>query len=219
MNTLIQDLKYGLRMLGKAPGFTLVAVLTLALGIGANTAIFSVVYAALLRPLPYFQPNRLITLTQSRGQDSAEADQIRRSWNSSYPDFQDWAAQSKSIQPLAGFGGDGFLFNGVGEPQLLDAAQASTNFFSMLGVKPMLGRDFAAGEDVPNNPKVAMLTYGFWRSQFGGDPNAVGRTITLDGNAVTIIGVLPRTFEFAPAGDAALWVPLHLNQDMATRRN
>ncbi|HKW57381.1 MAG TPA: ABC transporter permease [Candidatus Acidoferrum sp.] len=219
MNTLLQDLKYGLRMLAKAPAFTCVAVLTLALGIGANTAIFSVVYAALLRPLPYVQPSRLITLTESRGQDSAQPDQIRSNWDASYPDFQDWVAQAKSFQSLTGFGGDGFLFNGVGEPQLLDAAQASTNFFSMLGVKPMLGRDFAAGEDVPNNPKVAILTYGFWRSQFGGDANAVGRTITLDGNAVTILGVLPSTFEFAPAGDAKLWVPLHLSKDLATRRN
>ena len=170
MNTQMQDLKYGVRMLAKAPGFTAVAVLTLALGIGANTAIFSVVYAALLRPLPYLQPSRVITLTQSRGQDSAQPDQIRRFWNSSYPDFQDWVAQAKSFQSLAGFGGDGFLYNGVGEPQLLDAAQASTNFFSTLGVRPMLGRDFSAGEDVANNPKVAILTYGFWQSQFGGDP-------------------------------------------------
>ena len=219
MRTVWQDLRYGLRMLGKAPGFTAVAVLTLALGIGANTAIFSVVYAALLRPLPYLQPSQLITLTQSRGQDSAQPDQVRRFWNCSYPDFQDWVAQDKSFQSLAGFGGDGFLYNGVGEPQLLDAAQASTNFFSTLGVRPLLGRDFAAGEDVPDNPKVAILTYGFWQSQFGGDPNAVGKTITLDGNAVAIIGVLPRTFEFAPAGDAALWVPLHVGKDMATRRN
>ena len=220
MNTLMQDLRYAIRVLAKAPGFTAIAVLTLALGIGANTAIFTVVYAALLRPLPYSQPNRLITISETRSKDSAGADEATRYWNpASYPDFQDWTKQSKSFAALAGYGGDGFLYNGEGEPQLLDGAQASTNFFSTLGVKPFLGRDFAAGEDVPGGPKVALLTYSFWRTQFGGNPNAVGQTIRLDGNAVTIIGVLPRTFEFAPAGDAALWVPLHLSQDLATRRN
>ncbi|HEV2617775.1 MAG TPA: ABC transporter permease [Candidatus Acidoferrales bacterium] len=220
MGTLMRDVRYTFRMLAKAPGFTVIAILTLALGIGANTAIFTVVYAALLRPLPYAQPGRLITIAESRSKDSAGADEATRYWIPvSYPDFQDWSKQSKSFAALAGFNGDGFLYNGQGQPQLLDAAQASTNFFSTLGVKPFLGRDFVAGEDVPSGPKVALLTYGFWRTQFGGNPKIVGQTIRLDSNAVTIIGVLPRTFEFAPAGDAALWVPLHLNQDSATRRN
>lgn len=220
MNTLLQDIRYALRMLAKSPGFTAIAVLTLALGIGANTAIFTVVYAALLRPLPYSHAERLLTIAESRSKDSAGGDEATRYWNpASYPDFQDWTRQSKSFAALAGYGGDGFLYNGEGEPQLLDGAQASTNFFSTLGVKPILGRDFAAGEDVASGPKVALLTYSFWRTQFGGSPKAVGQTIRLDGNAVTIIGVLPRTFEFAPAGDAAVWVPLHLSQDLATRRN
>lgn len=219
MSTLLQNLRFGLRMLAKAPGFTAIAILTLALGIGANAAIFSVVYAALLRPLPYSQPDRLITLTESRAEHGSLSDEAIGSWVASYPDYQDWLRQSKSFTSLAGFSGDGFLYNGVGEPQLLDAAQASVNFFSTIGVKPMLGRDFAPGEDVPKNPKVAILTYGFWRSQFGGDRNVLGKPIRLDGNIVTIIGVLPRDFEFAPTGDAALWVPLHLGPDMATRRN
>src|SRR5690348_13248321 len=177
MNQLIQDIRYALRMLAKAPGFTAIAVLTLALGIGANTAIFQVVYAALLRPLPYAHAERLITIAESRSKDSAGAGEATRFWiPASYPDFQDWTKQSKSFAALAGYGGDGFLYNGEGEPQLLDGAQASTNFFSTLGVKPILGRDFAAGEDVASGPKVALLTYSFWRTQFGGSPKAVGRS-------------------------------------------
>jgi len=213
LNSLWQDVRCGLRMLGKNPGFTAIVVITLALGIGANTAIFSVVYAALLRPLPYSHPESLSTLTEVRSQSDGAF------WDSSYPDYLDWTRQSKAFQSLAGFSGDGFTFAGTGEPQLIIAAQASTNFFSTLGVAPYLGRDFAANDQVPDNPKVAILTYGFWISEFGGDKQAIGRTIRLDGNAVTIIGVLPRNFEFAPTSRAELWVPLHLGSDMATRRN
>jgi putative ABC transport system permease protein len=216
MNTLLQDIRYAIRMLAKSPRFTAVAVLTLALGIGANTAIFSVVYAALLRPLPYSQPNRLITLSEIRNAPDTY-------WDTSYPDYQDWMKQSKTFQALAGFGNDGFVFRGGGEPQLLSGGQATTNFFSTLGVKPILGRDFPADEDFSAaEPKVALLTYGFWRKQFGGDPKIVGRSMQLDNASVTIIGVLPRSFEFAPTGNAQIWVPLHLGgdfKDLAQRRS
>jgi putative ABC transport system permease protein len=215
-----QDLRFGARMLSKSPGFTIVAVLTLALGIGANTAVFSVVYAALLRPLPYEQPSRLITLGEARPQQDT-ADSSAQFWNVSYPDYLDWASQSKAFESLTGFNGDGFVFRGSGEPRILLGAQASTNFFSTLGVKPLLGRRFAAGEDIPypSGPKVAVLSYNFWRQQFHGDPNVVGRTIHLDANSVTVIGVLPRDFEFAPGRDANIWVPFHLGPGMRTRRN
>jgi putative ABC transport system permease protein len=217
MATLWHDLQYGLRMLRRSPGFTAVAVLTLALGIGANTAAFSVVYAALLRPLPYSQPNRLFTLSEAR---SISEDTY---WDSSYPDYQDWLKQSKTFRSLAGFSNDGFVFRGGGEPQLLFGGQATTNFFSMLGVKPILGHDFPADEDIAaKEPKVALLTYGFWRKQFGGDPNIVGRSIQLDNASVTIIGVLPPNFEFAPTGNTQVWVPLHLGGDfknLAQRRS
>jgi predicted permease len=199
-------------MLGKAPGFTAIAVLTLALGIGANTAIFSVVYAALLRSLPYSQPSRLITLSERRHVED-------QSWVSAYPDYVDWQRQSKTFESLAGFGGDGFVWRGAGEPQVLFGAQVTTNFFSTLGVKPMLGRDFVAGEDIASGPKVAILAYGFWRTHFNGDPHVVGRTIQLDANSVSIIGVLPREFEYAPIGNADVWVPMHISGDLATRRN
>ena len=200
-------------MLGKAPGFTAIAVLTLALGIGANTAIFSVVYAALLRSLPYSQPSQLITLSEVRNLS------LDKYWNASYPDYVDWTKQSKTFQSLAGFTGDGFVFHGGGEPQVLFGAQVTTNFLSTLGVKPMLGRDFVAGEDIASGLKVAILAYNFWRTHFNGDPHVVGRTMQLDANSVSIIGVLSPEFEYAPVGNADVWVPLHLGPDMATRRN
>jgi putative ABC transport system permease protein len=216
MNNLLQDIRYALRMLAKSPVFTVIAILTLALGIGANTSIFSVVYAALLRPLPYSQASRLITLSEIR-------DAKDTYWDSSYPDYQDWTKQSKTFQAIAGFSNDGFVFRGGGEPQLLFGAQASTNFFSALGVKPILGRDFPANEDISAKaPRVALLTYGFWRKQFGGDPNIVGRSIQLDNANVTVIGVLPHSFEFAPTGNTQIWVPLHLGgdfKDLAQRRS
>ncbi|HEX5425255.1 MAG TPA: ABC transporter permease [Candidatus Acidoferrales bacterium] len=216
LETVLQDLRYALRMLRKSPGFTIVAIVTLALGIGANTAIFSVIYAALLRPLPYSQPSRLLTLSEVRHAEDTY-------WDTSYPDYQDWLKQSKAFQSLAGFSNDGFVFRGSGEPQLLFGAQATTNFFSTLGVKPILGYDFPAKEDIAaKEPKVALLTYGFWRRQFGGDANIVGRSIQLDNTSVTIIGVLPPSFEFAPTGNAQVWVPMHLGgdfKDLAQRRS
>lgn len=219
VDTLGKDLRFGLRMFTKSPAFTFVAVLTLALGIGANTAIFSVVYAALLRPLPYDQPDRLITLGQVRGaQDPANPNQPQY-WNASYPDFLDWKRDSKKFQSIAGFTNDGFTVRGLGEPESIPAMMATTNFFSTLGVAPILGRDFAPGEDVPNGPNVMILTYAFWQSRFNGDKNAIGKTLRLGPVTSTIIGVLPKEFEFAPAGNTQFWVPLHLSTGLATRRN
>jgi len=214
---ILRDVRFGFRVLVKNPGFTSIAILTLALGIGANTAIFSFVYAALLRPLPYSQPAQLITLGCYRPQQSTP-DPLDN-WVVSYPDYVDWAHQSTAFQSLAGFSGDGFIYRGNGESQLINGAQSTTNFFSTLGVTPFLGRDFAPGEDIASGPKVAMLTYGFWLTQFGGDRNVLGRSMQLDENSVTIIGVLPRNFEFAPQGSAQIWVPLHVPQDFTTRRN
>jgi putative ABC transport system permease protein len=216
LDALAQDLRYALRMLRKSPGFTAVAVLTLALGIGANAAIFSVVYAALFRPLPYSQPNRLMMLSELRG---GAPDPY---WEASYPDYQDWMKQSKTFQALAGFAADGLVFRGGSEPQLLFDCMVTPNFFSTLGVKPILGHDFPKDEDIfATQPRVALLTYGFWRKQFGGDPKIVGRGIQLNNTSVTVIGVLPPSFEFAPMGNAPIWVPLHLGggfKDWAQRR-
>jgi putative ABC transport system permease protein len=213
MSTLLQDMRFALRMLVKSPGFAAVAILTLALGIGANTSIFSVVYAALLRPLPYAQASRLITLSEVRSAKDTY-------WDSSYPDYQDWVKQSKTFSAIAGYSLDGLVFRGGTEPQLLIAGMVTPNFFSTLGLKPILGHDFPADENVTAKaPRVVLLTYGFWRKQFAGDPNIVGKSMQLDStgglSSVTIIGVLPRSFEFGPAGAAPIWVPMHLGANFA----
>ena len=218
LETLWEDLRYGLRMLMKNKSFAAVAVLTLALGIGANTAIFSVVYAALLRPLPYAQPDRLITLGEARLKQELSNPTDTQFWNASYPDYLDWKRDSKTFQSLAGFTGDGFTMR-EGEPEAVPAVQVTTNFFSTLGVKPVLGRDFLGGEDIPEGPRVAILSDGFWRSRLHADPLVIGRSIRLDANSVTIIGVLPPEFEFAPRGNGQIWVPMHISGGMVTRRN
>src|SRR5664280_1633959 len=214
MGTLKQDFRYGLRMLRKSRGFTAVAVITLALAIGANTAIFSALYPALLRPLPYRQPDRLVTLGENRPQVPC------CSYTSSYPDYLDWKRTAKSFMSLAGFADDSFVLTGNGDPKTIYSAMVTPDFFSTLGVKPLLGRDFVAGEDMhEDGPAVAILRYDFWRSDFAGDPHVIGRTIHLDNKPVTVVGVLPRDFEFAPEGSALLWVPLYLNAYSATARN
>src|SRR5215472_6555316 len=219
IETLVRDVRYGLRTLSHNPGFSIVAILTLALGIGANTAIFSVVYAALIRPLPYLLPNQLITLSEERPQEGQAAGTNTRIWNASYPDYLDWKRDSKSFESLAGFSGDAFTLHGAGEAELVFGGQATINFFSTLGVKPFLGRDFAVGEDIAAGPKVAILPYGTWIRRFGGDPHIIGRSMQLDDKSVSIIGVLPRQFEFAPRGNAEIWVPLHIEKDLAMRRS
>ena len=216
MSAIRQNLRYAFRVLAKSPGFTIIAVLTLALGIGANTAIFSVVYAALLKPLPYYQPERLITIGEGRIQNRWNED---LSSNASNPDFQDWKKTAKSFTAFAAYSGDAFTLAGNGEPKNVFATQVTTNFFETLGVKPQLGREFLTSEDASDGPHVAMLTDGYWRSDFGADPSVIGRTIQLDGKGVTIVGVLPRNFQFAPSNASPLWVPIHPSPDLLSRRN
>ncbi|HEY4741733.1 MAG TPA: ABC transporter permease [Candidatus Acidoferrales bacterium] len=214
MHTFMQDARYALRMLLKSPGFTLIAIITLALGIGANAAIFSVVYVSLLRPLPYSHSEQLVTLAESRLPTSEDA------FNVSYPDLMDWRKMTRSFQSLTAYGFDAFTFSGNGDPKNVFAAQVLPNFFSTLGVKPMLGRDFVDGEDKPDGPYVVILSYRTWRSDFGGDPNVIGRSYRIDNKPVTIIGVLPKAFEFAPAGQSsAMWVPMHAEGDLVERRS
>jgi predicted permease len=212
---LARDIRHSLRMLGKSRGFTIVVVLTLALGIGANTAIFSVVYSALLRPLPYREPGKLFHLGESRSQ----ADNSTNGAQASYPDYLDWKHTAKSIQSFAAYSGDAFTLAANGEPKNTFAAQVTPSFFSTLGVKPALGRDFLDDEMQPDGPHVTILTDGFWRTEFGADPNIIGRVIHLDGKPATIVGVLPRGFEFATANSAPLWVPIHQTGDLITRRS
>jgi putative ABC transport system permease protein len=211
---LRQNLLHAARFLRKSPGFTFVVVLTLALGIGANTAIFSVVYSALLRPLPYQRPSELLFLGESRD-EHPKLDMIQ----TSYPDFRDWKQASKMFQSLAAYGSDGFTIEAGGEPKLTLAARVTPNFFATLGVKPAMGRDFLESEEQPDGPNVAIVSDAYWRSEFGANPNVVGTLIRLDGKPVTVVGVLPRDFEFAPMRSAPVWVPMHAPGDLGTRRS
>ena len=215
MGTLRQDFRYGLRTLRRSPGFTTTAIITLALAIGANTAIFSIVYPVLLRPLPFRDPDRLITLGEARHKTDC------CSYTASYPDFQDWASDAKSFASLAGYAPDAFTVTGNGEPKTLFCAMVTVNFFSTLGVTPILGRGFLPGEDLPegSGPTVAILSYDYWKSDFAGDPAVIGRVVHMDSKPVTIVGVLPRNFEFNPVGVTPFWVPMHLNNYEATARN
>jgi predicted permease len=193
-----KDAVYGLRMLLKSPGFTVVALFSLALGIGANSAIFSVVNQVLLHPLPYPNADQLVAVW------STIPSQGIRQFASSIPDFQDWRAQNHAFQQMAAIQGNVANMTGVGRPERIQVFEVSANVFSMLGMQPALGRGFVA-EDEQAGRRVAVLDYAFWQRSFGGDRNVVGKTITLDGANHTIIGILPKQFK-SLGGD--LWRPI-----------
>ena len=189
MQSLLQDIRFGLRMLTKNAGFTAIAVLTLALGIGANTAIFSVVNAELLRPLPFHDSGRLVRVgvTNSRtGWKFGSAD---------YPDFNDWRSQNKVFEKIAAYFENNFTLTGVASPAHLEGEVVSADLFALLGATPALGRTFLPVEDEANHD-VVILEHQFWKDQFGGDPSIIGRTITLDNKAYTVVGVMPAGFAF-----------------------
>jgi macrolide transport system ATP-binding/permease protein len=200
METVAQDLRFALRQLRKYPGFTITAILMLALGIGASMAIFSFVDAALIRPLPYAQPNRLVDVDESGAM-------FPRS-NLSRDDYGDWKRMNSSLSSLDVYTSFGFLLRmgSVSEP--VPAARVSDGFFHTLGVQPMLGRDFRPGEDKPGGAKVTILPYGTWMKRFGRRRDVIGQTVSLSGDAYTIVGVLPRSSTFSPLGNAQFWVPL-----------
>jgi putative ABC transport system permease protein len=210
MQTLWQDLRYGARMLLKKPGFTLIAILTLALGIGANTAIFTVVDAALLRSLPYKAPERLYHLWEA----TPQKEYAQREF--SYPDFQDYR-QNRAFDEIAGYRRGGGILRGPGEPTPIMAPAASANFFSMLGVEPVIGRLFQPGEDKPGAERVTVLTYGLWQRMFGGDAGIIGQKLTIGGAGYNVVGVLPASFQFAPA-PADLWLPYQPTETQLTAR-
>ena len=202
MQTLWQDLRYGARMLMKRPGFTLIAVVTLALGIGANTAIFSVVNGVLLRPLPYKEPDRLVMVWGSvrpRG--------LKRAWISP-PNFFDFREQNQAFEKVSALLEWGPTLTEAGEPERLTGAQVSHDFFSVLGIEPILGRAFLAPEDRPNVERVVVLGAGLWQRRFGADPGVIGKKLTLDGNLYTVVGVMPAGFNFPD--QAELWKPLRI---------
>jgi predicted permease len=198
MSTLLQDLRHGLRVLARSPGFTAVALLALALGIGANTAIFSVVNGVLLRPLPYPEPSRLIMIY--------EKDAESRQASVAYPNFLDWRHENRSFTDIAAFGGDDFNFTGSGQPEHLGGGLVSASLLPVLGVNPLLGRNFLPQEDQQGAGGVVMLTYGLWKRRFGADPNILGKTMTLNAKSYTVIGVLPPNFRFRREAD--LYIPL-----------
>jgi putative ABC transport system permease protein len=207
LETVIQDLRYGLRMLAKNPGFTAVAVLTLALGIGANTAIFSVVNAVLLRPLPYMDPDRLVQISENNPKYGTL-------WFAVAPaNFLDWQQQNHVFESMAIFGvwSEEFYLAGVGQPEQLQGRYVSASFFPLLGVQPILGRTFLPEEDRPGQ-RVVVLTYAFWQRRFGSDAKALGRQITLNGESYTVIGVMPKGFQVLAGGYSEeerehLWLP------------
>ena len=195
MNTLMQDIRFAARMLRKSPGFTAIAILTLALGIGANTAIFSVVDAVLLKPLPYPQPNRIAAVWGTH----SKIGESRRTL--SYPDFKDLQAQNHVFEQVAVYSDTTTALTGAGEPMHLFAEKVSPDVFTVLGVQPVLGRAFLSDEDQPGH-LVAMISYKLWQSHFGGAPDIVGRAMTFGGRDFTIVGVLPASFVFPFNSDA-----------------
>ena len=197
---LWQDLRFGVRMLTKQPGFTLIAVLTLALGIGANTAIFSVVYALLLRPLPYAEAERLVQLSE-KARDGSRRDVA-------YPNFNDWRARAQSFAGMASVRSQSFSLTGVDQPVQLRGRTVNWNFFQLLGVQPQLGRTFVDADDKYGATRTVLLSHGMWQDHFGGAADVLGKKLLLDAEPYEVIGVLPPGFEYFRADN--LYVPIGL---------
>jgi putative ABC transport system permease protein len=209
MNNLWQDLRYGWRMLLKRPGFTLVAVITLALGIGANTTIFSFVNGILLRSLPYPQPERLVIL------DETALKRGVTSMGVSYPNFLDWREQNRVFEDVAAYDTSSLALTGGGEPEQLQGAVVSHGLLEILRVSPLLGRTFTEAEDRPKNDTIIILSYGLWQRRFGGDPDIIGQALTLNARSYTVIGIMPPDFRFPEV--AEYWTPLAFDTQTYTR--
>ncbi len=211
METILQDLRHAVRQLAKSRGFTVVAVLTLALGIGANTAIFSVVNRLLFNPLPFLEhPDRLVAVweTGPRGNDHTEA---------SPANFRDWKTQARSFDRLVAHFWWTVNITGGDRPERVQGFLVSPDYFTALGIRPLLGRGFVAGEDEPGRDRVVVLSHGIWQRRFGGDPGIVGRSIPINGIPLTVVGVLPADVRY-PA-PAELWLPLSLDAQWGLRRS
>src|SRR5262245_25209191 len=201
---MFQDLRYGLRMLVKHPGFTLIAVLTLGLGIGANTAIFSIVNAVLLRPFPFKAPERLVIVQE--GLSGGPGGSV------SYPNFVDWRDQNTVFDSIVAVrGNESFNFTGQGEPERLQGRLVSAEFFSALGVEPFLGRGFLAEEDRAGGARAVGLGYGFWNRRFGDDDTIIGKQLTLNNQSFTVVGVAPPQFQYGLEADVT--VPIGLSAE------
>jgi putative ABC transport system permease protein len=201
IDAIRQDLSYAVRRLRQAPGFTLVAVATLALGIGATSAIFSVVNAVLLRPLPFPEADRLVRVAQTwKGRPDVYSPQ----------NFLDVEAQSTAFSGLAAIDGSGVTLTGQGAPARLEGAAVSASFFDVLRVRPLHGRGFVAGENEPGRDKVTVLGYPVWRDRFGADPGVVGRTVSLNRQPYVVVGIAPPGFRYPE--DAQIWTPMEYDE-------
>jgi len=199
---LVQDFRFGVRVLRRSPTFTVAAILTLALGVGVNAAIFSVVNAVLLRPLPFLRGDRLVQIwaTNSKSGDREDV--------ASYPDFEAWKSQAVSFDAVAAFTARGVTLSGGTRPELVPSLQVTPGFFEMLDVRAEVGRTFVAGDDVPGAPPVAILSDNMWKEQFGGRMDAIGRTIRANEEARTIVGILPPGFSFLPREREQIYLPI-----------
>jgi putative ABC transport system permease protein len=199
VETLFQDIRYGFRMLRRNPGFAAVAILTLALGIGANSAIFTVVNAVLLQPLPYQEPDRIVYLNEGNAGSSI-----------GYPNYLDWAAQNHVFERMGAMQAVSFVLTGHGNPELISGNYISEGLFPALRVKPIMGRGFVPTDDQPSATPVALVSYKFWQQRLGGDPNVLHTAVHLDDRAFTVVGVMPRDFQFPLGSDPELFVPIGL---------
>ena len=198
MFILLQDIRFAFRLLAKSPGFTAIAILTLALGIGTNTAIFSVVNAVLLRPLPFRDPSRLVLVIEKSKYPTITV---------SYQNYLDWRDQSHSFESMEAIYGANMTLTGRGEPERLVARRVTAGFFPVLGISPKIGRSFRTEEDSAGGTPVAILSYGLWQRRFGGSPNILGQSVNLDAQPYTVIGVMPAGFKFFQ--DADVFLPFH----------
>jgi predicted permease len=210
MSGLLQDVRYALRQLRNAPGFTATAILILALGMSASLAIFAFVDAALVKPLPYADPNRLVTVTEFTSMFPRA--------NLSYPDYLDWKKTNQVFSSMDVYTTTGYLLRTATGTEPVRGVRVSDGFFHTLGVRPMLGRDFYAGEDLPEAPQTVMLSYSGWQKRFGSRKDIAGQTITLSGVPYTVVGVMPESFQFAPVGNAEFWTTLHASDNCGKRR-
>ncbi|MGZ8376420.1 MAG: ABC transporter permease [Gemmatirosa sp.] len=208
-----QDLRFAWRALRRRPGFSLTVLLTIALGVGATGAVFTVADAALLRPLPYAAPDALVHLWRTHVEDpDAKGD-------FAYPDLLDLRERARGFAAIAGYHSNRAVLGTGDRPLVLWTGKTSANFFGVLGVRPALGRLFVDGEDAVGAPRVVVLSHGLWTRHFSADSSVVGRTVQLDGAPYTVLGVLPSAFQFAPVGAADVWVPFDRPADWRARRS
>jgi len=208
----LHDVRYAARLQRKNRGFTIVAVIALALGIGANTAIFSVVNTVLLRPLPYKDPERLVLVWEDATKQGYPHD------TPAAANFVDWRDQNHVFEGMAAISDESFNLTGSGDPERLEGNTVSASLFPLLGVDPHIGRVFTAAEDQPGSQHVVLLSYALWQRRFGADPGIVGKALTLNGESHIVVGVMPARFQF-PSTDSQVWVPIALTQEDAANRN